>query len=186
MLGLVVFFAAGCRPTNVLEEKVNARTAFDFTMWRVHIAKMLTPPEQQELTEMIQEISYWVTTRGKATGSVAVDEAVRGEIDGLTVRALLLKGYEMKRRRLDLEKVKAEIEVATNSRLRTRPGDSDSADYLALVRQRQADRLQDTIRDLHLVEKRMEALDGSFTQGSANQKVQPMEAQPQLLTTSGR
>jgi hypothetical protein len=32
----------------------------------------------------------------------------------------------------------------------------------------------------------MEALDGSFTQGSANQKVQPMEAQPQLLTTSGR
>lgn len=182
---LVGSFAASCRPTNLLEEKVDGRTAFGFATWRAHIAKSQTPQERQELDEMIQEISYSVTTRGKASGSVAVDEAVREEIDGLTVRELLLKGYGAKQQRLDLEKLVFEREVTENSRLRTRPGDSDSADYLALLRQRQGDRLDTIIRDLRFIDKRLEVLGGSLNPRSDRRNTEPMDMEPQLLTTTG-
>ena len=79
ILLLIGFGATGCRPTNLLEEKVDGRTPFGFVMWRAQIAEKQTPQERQELAEMIQEVSYWVTTNGLATGSVAVDEAVRAE-----------------------------------------------------------------------------------------------------------
>ena len=104
MLLLIGFCATGCRPTNLLDEKVDGRTPFGFVMWRAQLAEKQTPQERQELAETIQEVNYWVTTNGIATGSVAVDEAVRAEIDGVTVRELLLKGYEAKRQRLDLER----------------------------------------------------------------------------------
>jgi hypothetical protein len=185
ILLLFGFCAAGCRPTNPLEEKVDGRTPFGFVMWRAQIAEKQTPQERQELAEMIQEVNYWVTTNGIATGSVAIDEAVREEIDGVTVRELLLKGYEAKRQRLDLEKVMLEDDVATNSRLQTRPGDTDSADYLALVRQEQTDRLDKIIRDLRFINKRLDELGGSPHPGSDRRNTEPMDMQPQLLTTTG-
>jgi hypothetical protein len=185
ILLLFGFCAAGCRPTNLLEEKVDGRTPFGFVMWRAQIAEKQTPQERQELAEMIQEVNYWVTTNGIATGSVAIDEAVREEIDGVTVRELLLKGYEAKRQRLDLEKVMHEDDVATNSRLQTRPGDTDSADYLALVRQEQTDRLDKIIRDLRFINKRLDELGGSPHLGPERRNTEPMNMQPQLLTTTG-
>ena len=185
ILLLVGFCATGCRPTNLLDEKVDGRTPFGFVMWRAQIAERQTPQERQELSEMIQEVNYWVTTNGLATGSVAVDEAVRAEIDGITVRELLLKGYEAKRLRLDLEKVRLEDDVATNARLQTRPGDTDSADYLARVRQEQTDRLDKTIRDLRVINKRLDELGGSPNRGSGRQNAEPMDMPPQLLTTTG-
>ena len=185
MLLLIGFCATGCRPTNLLDEKVDGRTPFGFVMWRAQIAEKQTPQERQELADMIQEVNYWVTTNRIATGSVAVDEAVRAEIDGVTVRELLLKGYEAKRQRLDLEKVRLEDDVATNSQLQTRPGDTDSADYLARVRQEQTDRLDKTIRDLRVINKRLDELGGSPRLRSDRQKTESMDMQPQLLTTTG-
>ena len=185
ILLLIGFCVTGCRPTNLLDEKVDGRTPFGFVMWRAQIAEKQTPQERQELAEMIQEVNYWVTTNGIATGSVAVDEAVRAEIDGITVRELLLKGYEAKRQRLDLEKERLEDDVATNSRLQTRPGDTDSADYLARVRQEQTDRLDKTIRDLRVINKRLDELGGSPNRGSDRQNAEPMDMPPQLLTTTG-
>jgi hypothetical protein len=185
MLLLIGFCATGCRPTNLLDEKVDGRTPFGFVMWRAQLAEKQTPQERQELAETIQEVNYWVTTNGIATGSVAVDEAVRAEIDGVTVRELLLKGYEAKRQRLDLEKVRLEDDVATNSQLQTRPGDTDSADYLARVRQEQTDRLDKTIRDLRVINKRLDELGGSPRLRSDRQKTESMDMQPQLLTTTG-
>ena len=185
ILLLVGFCATGCRPTNLLDEKVDGRTPFGFVMWRAQIAERQTPQERQELSEMIQEVNYWVTTNGLATGSVAVDEAVRAEIDGITVRELLLKGYEAKRLRLDLEKVRLEDDVATNARLQTRPGDTDSADYLARVRQEQTDRLDKTIRELRFINKRLDELGGSPPLKADRQNTEPMDMPPQLLTTTG-
>ena len=185
MLLLIGFCATGCRPTNLLDEKVDGRTPFGFVMWRAQLAEKQTPQERQELAETIQEVNYWVTTNGIATGSVAVDKAVRAEIDGVTVRELLLKGYEAKRQRLDLEKVRLEDDVATNSQLQTRPGDTDSADYLARVRQEQTDRLDKTIRDLRVINKRLDELGGSPRLRSDRQKTEPMDMPPQLLTTTG-
>jgi hypothetical protein len=185
ILLLIGFCATGCRPTNLLDEKVDGRTPFGFVMWRAQTAERQTPQERQELSEMIQEVNYWVTTNGLATGSVAVDEAVRAEIDGVTVRELLLKGYEAKRQRLDLEKVRLEDDVATNSQLQTRPGDTDSADYLARVRQEQTDRLDKTIRDLRVINKRLDELGGSLHLSSDRRTTEPMDMPPQLLTTTG-
>ena len=185
ILLLIGFCATGCRPTNLLEEKVDGRTPFGFVMWRAQIAEKQTPQERQELAEMIQEVSYWVTTNGIATGSVAVDEAVRAEIDGVTVRELLLKGYEAKRQRLDLEKVRLEDDVATNSQLQTRPGDTDSADYLARVRQEQTNRLDKIIRELRVINKRLDELGGSPHLSSDRRNAEPMDMPPQLLTTTG-
>jgi hypothetical protein len=185
ILLLIGFCATGCRPTNILEEKVDGRTPFGFVIWRAQIAEKQTPQERQELAEMIQEVNYWVTTNGIATGSVAVEEAVRAEIDGITVRELLRKGYEAKRQRLDLEKVRLEDDVATNSRLQTRPGDTDSADYLARVRQEQTNRLDKTIRELRFINKRLDELGGSPHLSSDRRNAEPMDMPPQLLTTTG-
>jgi len=101
---LAGFCVTGCHPANLLDEEVEARTSFGFVMWRGHMAKKQTRQQRQELDDAIQELSFGVMTYTNATGSDPIDGAVRAEINGSTLRGLLLKGYEAKRLRIGREK----------------------------------------------------------------------------------
>jgi len=70
------------------------------------MARRQTPQERQELDDMIQELKFSIMLNGTATGSEAIDEAVREEIDGTTLREVLQKGHQEKRERLLVEKAR--------------------------------------------------------------------------------
>ena len=152
---------------------------------------------------MIQELSLSVMLKGAATGSEGVDTAVRAEIDGITLRELLLKGQEAKRQRLDLEKTRLEVCIDANSRRRTRPGDTASADYLDHFREQQSARLATVVHELGIANERLAQLGGSARPApvvvkehlnkpgdtarpeTSEEGAEPADEAPQLLTTGG-
>jgi hypothetical protein len=155
----------GCRPADILDEEVSARTPFNLMMWRAHIGRKQTPQERQELDDMIQELSLQVMIKKTATGSDGVDAAVRAEIDGVTLREVLLKGQEAKQQRLDLEKTQLEVCIDANSLRRTRPGDAASVAYLRHYIGQQMARLETIDRDLQFTAERLAQLGGSTLSG---------------------
>jgi hypothetical protein len=182
---VIVFCCFGCRPADPLDEKVPARTSLDLMMWRADIARKQTPLERRELDDMIQELKFSVMLKGTATGSDGVEAEVRAEIDGATLREVLLKGHEAKRQRLDLEKTRLEVCIDANARLQTRPGDVPSADYLDHLREQQTARLETIARELRIANERLDQLGGSARPKASHANAEPMDEQPQLLTTAG-
>jgi hypothetical protein len=182
---VIGFCCYGCRPVDLLDEKVSARTPFHLMMWKAHIGKKQTSQEQQELEDMIQELSLSVMINKAASGSEGVDAAVRAEIDGVTLRELLLQGYRARQQRLDLEKTRLEVCIDANARLQTRPGDVPSADYLDHLREQQTARLETIARELRIANERLDQLGGSARPKASHANAEPMDEQPQLLTTAG-
>jgi hypothetical protein len=168
---LAGFCVTGCHPANLLDEEVEARTSFGFVMWRGHMAKKQTRQQRQELDDAIQELSFGVMTYTNATGSDPIDGAVRAEINGSTLRGLLLKGYEAKRLRIGREKAHLAYDVEETSRIWSHLEKSDSAVYLAQARQRQIDRLKEITADLEFINKRLDELEGSPDINANQQKI---------------
>jgi hypothetical protein len=162
---VIGFCCYGCRPVDLLDEKVSARTPFHLMMWKAHIGKKQTSQEQQELEDMIQELSLSVMINKAASGSEGVDAAVRAEIDGVTLRELLLQGYRARQQRLDLEKTRLEVCIDANSLRRTRPGDAASVAYLRHYIGQQMARLETIDRDLQFTAERLAQLGDSTLSG---------------------
>jgi hypothetical protein len=179
------FCCFGCRPADLLDERVAARTSLDLIMWRAHIAARQTPQERRELDDMIQELKFSVMLKGTATGSEAIDEAVREEIDGVTLRDVLLKGHEAERRRLLVEKARLEACIDANAQRRTRPGDVASAGYLDHLREQQMARLEAIDLDLGIAHERMNKPGDVARPEPVVEDEGDLDEKPQLLTTGG-
>lgn len=160
------FCWSGCHPEEKLDEKVSASTPLDLMMWRTHIARRQRPEERLELDDMLQEIGISVMVRQIASGSEAVDAAIREEIDGITLRELLRRGQGARRQRLDLERVRLQICISRNACIQTRPGDTASADYLANVREKQLERWEKLGREICGADRRLNELGGYAPRGT--------------------
>jgi transcription elongation GreA/GreB family factor len=157
-----ILFTVGCQRSDRFSQKVEADSPVAFAIWRAHLADDFSVQERAELEAALQEIKFAVMGEHEATGSAGVDDVVRGRISGRTVRETLQLGYEMKFARLDSERATLELIIQKNARLRTRPDDTLSADYLAGQREQQSARLEKTIREIAATEEKLSRLDPTF------------------------
>ncbi len=153
-----MLLGAACHPDNPLDERVSARTPRDYTMWRARIGDRLDAAQAQELDAMVEEIRIGIMTEGKVSGSDAIDEALRGQMEGRTLRAVLVNGYGRKWQRLDLEKVRTEEFADKDARLRFKPGDEESRAYIEGVVGKMKTRLAEIALEMEIIDRRLNEL----------------------------
>jgi len=158
-LGLLACLAlAGCGPSNPLDERVSARTSLDYTMWRTRIADRLQAAEKEELDAMVEEVRLGIMVGGKASGSDAINDALRQEIDGRTVREVLADGCGKKWQRLDLEKRRMDELIERDSHLRFKEGDTESRAFVDEQVGKMKLRSAEIALELQTVERRLTEL----------------------------
>jgi hypothetical protein len=142
LCAVLALAVAGCGPSDPLDGKVSANDELGLSMWRAEAARQLTPSQAADFDRAVQEMRFHIMAAGTASGSRAVEEAVLQMINGQTVRHVLQQGLGWELDRAESERSTLEAGMKTNALMRTRPGDSDSANYLADLRARQVARLQ--------------------------------------------
>jgi hypothetical protein len=145
---LLACLVAGCRRTEPLDQPVSADSPQVFSSWKGDMRNRLSSQQWRDFDVATAEINFTIMTERRATGSAAIDEAMRSSVDGHTVREIVIMGYESKAARLRDERTTLEKNIQENARLRTRPNDTASADYLAMARQRQSERLAKVTAEL--------------------------------------
>ncbi len=141
LLGLLVLTA--CGPSEPTARRVSARTPIAFSIWRSDVGSALTPEQWQEFDTAIQEMKYRITAETVATGTEAVDEALRERIDGQTVHRVFLLGARARLDRLRSDREQLEHLMEVNALVRTRPDDEASIAYLRNIHDRQTGELAD-------------------------------------------
>lgn len=133
---------AGCGPSDPLEMKVSANDELALSMWKGEASRDLSPGQLADFDLATQEMRFHIMASGAATGSAAVEAAMLQMINGQTVRHVLQQGLGWNLERAEAERSTLEAGMRTNAQMRTRPGDTDSANYLVDLRERQVKRLK--------------------------------------------
>jgi hypothetical protein len=133
---------AGCGPSDPLETKVVANDELGLSMWRGEASRRLTLRQVADFDRALQEIRFHIMATGAASGSKPVEDAMLQAIDGQTLRHVLQEGIGWELERAEAERSTLEAGMKTNALMRTRPGDTDSANYLTDLRARQVTRLK--------------------------------------------
>ena len=145
----------GCHPANPLDQKIMASSPIDLVWWRADASGRLDREQWRDLDEAIQEIKFRIMIDHTASGSDAVDQAMRERINGRTVREVLTTGYRSRLDRLNIERAESINVITTNARLVTRPGDTASADYLRKRRKAESDALAVTLEKIRQAETKL-------------------------------
>jgi hypothetical protein len=154
--------AAGCGPSDPLNGKVDAGDGLAFSMWRSNAEHDLAPQQVIYVDRSVQEIKFHIMATGAASGTEAVDAAMRQMINGLTVRELLQKGLGWELERAEAERSALETGMKNNALMTTRPGDTDSAEYLVALKERQAARLRAATDEVNHARERLAAAGGTI------------------------
>jgi hypothetical protein len=144
-----------------MESKIDASDELSLSMWRTRAERDLTPQQVSDFDKATQEISLHIMAGGTASGSEAVAEAVRKEINGQTLRHVLQEGLGWEYQRAEAERSALEAGMKANAQMRTRPGDTDSATYLSDLRERQAARLKAATDEVNHARERLVAAGGT-------------------------
>jgi hypothetical protein len=134
--------AAGCGPSNPLDETVSAKDELGFTMWRGDASHELTPDQAADFDRALQEIRFHIMAGGTVHGSTDIEDAALQMVNGQTVRHVLQQGLGWELERAEAERSTLEAGMRTNAQMRTRPDDTASQDYLTDLRSRQVARLK--------------------------------------------
>lgn len=151
---------AGCGPSDPLDGRVDAADGLAFSMWRSNAEHDLTPQQVIDLDRSVQEIKFHVMAAGAASGGEAVEAAMRQMINGLTVRQLLQRGLGWELERAEAERSALETGMKNNALMTTRPGDTDSAEYLIALKERQTTRLRAATDEVNRARERLAAAGG--------------------------
>jgi hypothetical protein len=158
LLPLALVGFASCQRSDPLEIKVQPDPTAGLNPWRLRVGTELSPDQWRDFDDAIREIKLQIMATGEATGSVGVEQAFQLKLRDQTVREVLRTGFDARLRRLEAERHGLTQAIEQNSRLETRPGDTESADYLTLVRSRQATHLQTLEHDLADAELKLKQL----------------------------
>jgi hypothetical protein len=158
---LTLVLLAGCGPSDPLARTVSAESATAFAMWRSQANGYLSVEQRKDVDEAIKELKLGVMNNREATGTEAVEEAMRAKVHGRPLRDVLRSAYEAKIKRLEVDLKGLAIATEQNSRLTTRPGDTDSSAYLERFRKNQAERRESAERELKAAQERLQALGAS-------------------------
>jgi hypothetical protein len=142
--------AAGCGPSDPLDGTVSATDELGLKMWRVDVARDLAPRQTADLDRALQEYRFHLMAAGTVHGTVAIEDAVLQMINGQTVRHVLQEGIGWELERAEAERSTLEAGMNKNALMRTRPGDTDSSEYLADLRSRQVARLKAATDEVNL------------------------------------
>lgn len=165
LLALILILASGCGPSDPLDNRFSIDQAADFTQQRSLLPRGLTTGQLKDFDEAILALKYEVITKGEAKGSDAVMDEVVAQIKGRSLREIIGMGLAARVRRLEAERSKLQEVSDHNARLKTRPGDHASADFLNSVRDEHTRRLEKIEEDLSQTRRKMAEL--------AGQKVSP-------------
>jgi len=160
---LAVFLAvgvAGCGPKDPLDEVLSATTPVDLTFRRSHFNRTLTPEQVRDFDQAIIELKYDIMAFDEAKGSDAITSAMLEKIHRLKIREIIGLGFSARLRRLEVDRAKLQQMLNHNTRLRTRPGDFESADFLKNVNTEQGRRLEKIIDDIEQIRSKLAALQG--------------------------
>ncbi len=152
--------AQGCSPGDPLEGKVDAPNELSYSMWRAAAERDLTPEQVKDIDRSLQEMKFHIMAAGTARGSDAVEAATLQMIDGQTVRHVLQQGLGWELDRAEAERSTLETGMKQNALMTTRPGDVDSADYLAALKERQTARLRAATDEVNHARERLAAAGG--------------------------
>ena len=150
LLGLAL--VAGCARSDPLATKVAARSPIAFAMWHSQTGTALSAEQWRDFDAAVQEIKFQVAAEYAATGTEAVDEAMRQRVDEQTVRRVLELGDLARLTRLKSDRAELAHFLEVNATMRTRPDDQASIAYLKGLRDRQVARLE--ALDAEIAERR--------------------------------
>jgi hypothetical protein len=148
---------AGCGPSDPLDLKVSAEDTLGFSMWRSHAAGALSPDQLGDFDQAVQAIRIRVMSVGQTSGGAGIEQGMLAVVDGKTVREVLRTGLGWKLQLADAERRALEDSLGKNARLRTRPGDTDSAHDLEDLRDRQQARLKAATGEIARIRARLAA-----------------------------
>jgi hypothetical protein len=163
LLAAAAFAAlSGCGPSDPLEGKVDAPNELSYSMWRSAAERDLTPEQVKDVDRSLQEIKFHLMAGGTVRGSEAVEAAALQMIDGQTVRHMLQQGLGWELDRAEAERSTLETGMKQNALMTTRPGDTDSADYLVALKERQTVRLKAATEEVDHARERLAAAGGAL------------------------
>jgi len=130
-----------------------------FAMWRNDLGPRLSPAQWAAFDASVQELKYQATIKGSATGSEAIDEAMREAVNGLKVHDAILLGLRARLERFNGESAEIDKIISTNTRLKTRPDDTASAAYLDSVRRGHTERRDKIRADIQKTEEQIASVE---------------------------
>lgn len=141
-IGLVLACGlVGCRPSNPLNQKISAHSAIDHNLWRANVRDSLSREQWDDFDEAIQEVRLKLMAEHVATLSAEVEAALWQKIHQRTLCDVMREGFEFKFGRLSADRVELLRVLNINASLRTRRGDTASANYLKELRQDDLDQI---------------------------------------------
>jgi hypothetical protein len=164
LAGLAVC-VAGCARQDPLGRVVAASNDMGLMMWKADHAGDLGAEDLKAFDEAVQEIKYQAMAPGAADGT-SVQERIYGRIDGVSVREIVKTGFGFKLQRLTQQRGDLEAFIARNSRLRTRAGDDESADYLKDFKEKQTAKLAGLDQQIQATEAVLHRFDGTAAPAS--------------------
>lgn len=102
LLLLACAILTGCAPGDQLAQTVNAGSDLDFEMWQSSHIPNLSPTQQGWYRKAMKELQLYVVTEWQGTGSQEQRARLLREIDGKTLREVIVRGYELGNDRLDV------------------------------------------------------------------------------------
>jgi hypothetical protein len=150
---------AGCQRTPRWDRVVEADSAPAFGAWQRAQQDDFSREEWAEFEAALQDIKVRIIALREASGTDAVNDALRPKIHGQTVRQVLAQGLEARIWRLKVEATELRKMIEGNATLRTAPGDTASSDYLERKQRDQRARLQRVVDELILAEATLAGLE---------------------------
>lgn len=161
VIGCALLF--GCARTPPYQQLVTADTPVNFAMWRAENSDSLTPKEWMLFDQAMTALKLKIMMEGQASGSEAIDQAMRTKIDGVQLGEVILSGLRIRLKRMQADKTILEESLLANSRLKLRPGNEEKAPALAAMIREQTERLEkmkttvgEAEADLHEFERKID------------------------------
>lgn len=155
-LALALAGLMACQPSDPMAEPVASKTVGEFGRWRARMSDRITADQWREFDLMVQEIKLRVTADKEATGSEAVEAAMRARIDGRTFPEVLAMGYEFKLGRLKADRAELAKALEANAQITSARG--ETASQLETLKQRQQARLDRLDAEIAGLEQRLREL----------------------------
>lgn len=95
LLVLFALFLTACAPSNPMELVLHASSSTDFDIWQNSVLTRLEPKQKRWYQHAMEEFQLHAVTKWQGEGSATQHQKLIGELDGLKLREILIRGYEL-------------------------------------------------------------------------------------------
>ena len=155
VLLFVVASLIGCQRADPWHAPVKAESPSAFSRWRSMASDRIKPEEWREFDALLQEIRLRVTAEKQASGSEAVEAAMRSRIDGRSFRDVLIMGYEAKLQRIEPERKEVQLAMQVNTKRVAVERGTDAGAEIQRMREHQMKRMSQLDAEIAEAKRRM-------------------------------